>query len=334
MRFGRDAFKYANVGSPDMRTGDRVRLLRKLADRLSASDYPWEDMELVLRQFGFRVSDPEQWQGSGRGYVLEALQTGQDDALVELDEYLFGGASREVLDPADLPWESGLFRLFISHTSANAELAGKLREYFAPWRVDAFVAHSTIEPTREWERVIEAALSSCHALTALVTEDFVSSRWCDQEVGYCLARRIPIVPVRLGDDPHGFIGKFQAARIGQGTAPWIADGIFRALARHAALRESMAQPVVHRFGSTKSFDGTRANFQLLQDVPSELWTRELVEVTERAIKENSQLQNANLLGPVYKSVPEATTELLAPIRERLGMDVPVDAGVTDDDIPF
>ena len=74
--------------------------------------------------------------------------------------------------------------------------------------------------------------------------------------------------------------------------------------------------------------------RLLQEIPSELWTRELVAVAERAIEENGQLQNANLLGRVYKSVPEATAELLAPARERLEMDVPVDAGVTDDDIPF
>lgn len=96
----------------------------------------------------------------------------------------------------------------------------------------------------------------------------------------------------------------------------------------------MVQPVVHRFASTKSFDGARANFPLLQEVPSEMWTRERVEVTERAIEENSQLRDANLLEPGYKSVPDATMELLAPARQRLGMDLPVDPGVIDDDIPF
>jgi hypothetical protein len=320
-----------------MRRGDRVELLRKLANRLSADDYPWEDMELVLGQFGFSTPYAEDWERGARSFVLSSLQTGEDDALVELDEYLFGGASREVLDPANLPWDSGAFRLFISHTSANATLAGQLRDYFAPWRCDAFVAHTTIEPTREWERVIEAGLSSCHALTALVTEDFVSSRWCDQEVGYCLARRVPIVPVRLGADPHGFIAKFQAARTGRGTAAAIADGIFRALARHAALRDLMVQPVVHRFATTRSFEGARANFPLLQELPAELWTRELVDITERAIEENSQLKNAQLVTPVSRSVPDATAELLAPARKRLGMDVPavpIDTVVADDDIPF
>jgi TIR domain len=318
-----------------MRRGDRIELLKKLADRLSADDYSWDDRRLVLYQFGFSVTSPDDWEGTARAYAIWHLEDVNDETLVELDEYLFGGSSRDVLDPAILPWESGTFRLFISHTSANAELAGKLRGYFAPWRVDAFVAHSTIEPTREWERVIEAALSSCHALTALVSDDFVASRWCDQEVGYCLARRAPIVPVRLGVDPHGFIAKFQAARVEHPhTAPWIADGIFRALARHAALRELMVAPVVHRFAATTNFDGARANFPLLDEIPSELWTRDLVELTERAIEDNSQLRNANLLRPVSEPVPEATRELLAPIRERLGMNLGVETVVVDDDIPF
>lgn len=80
---------------------------------------------------------------------------GPDESLVELDEYLFGGSSRDVLDPANLPWETGAFRVCISHTSANAALAGEIRACFTPWRIDAFVAHTTIEPTREWEQVIK-----------------------------------------------------------------------------------------------------------------------------------------------------------------------------------
>jgi hypothetical protein len=170
-----------------MRRGDRIELLKKLADRLAADDYSWEDRRLVLYQFGFRFSDPHEWEGTARAYLIWHLEDANDETLVELDEYLFSGPSRETLDAANLPWESGAFRLFISHTSPNAALAGELRGYFAPWRIDAFVAHVDVEPVREWEHVIEAALSSCHALAALATDDFVRSKWCDQEVGYCLA---------------------------------------------------------------------------------------------------------------------------------------------------
>jgi hypothetical protein len=96
----------------------------------------------------------------------------------------------------------------------------------------------------------------------------------------------------------------------------------------------MVAPVVHRFAATTSFDGARANFVLLQEVSPELWTRDLVELAERAIEDNGQLAGANLVTPVPKPIPEATRELLRPIRERLSMDVQVETSVSDDDIPF
>jgi hypothetical protein len=95
----------------------------------------------------------------------------------------------------------------------------------------------------------------------------------------------------------------------------------------------MVAPVVHRFATTRSYEGARANFPLLQELSAEGWTRELVDIAERATEVNSQLKNANLLHPT-RPVPDATAELLAPIRERLGMDVPIDTGIADDDIPF
>lgn len=315
-----------------MRPGARITLLRRLADRLADDDYQWDDRDLVLGQFGFTTDDGRSGEGP-RGYALRHLQNGSDDSLVELDEYLFGGSSRDSLEAADLPWETGTFRLFISHTSAHAGLAGALRTIFSAWRIDAFVAHTTIEPTREWQREIETALASCHAFTALLTSDFAESKWCDQEVGFCLARRVPIVPVRLEVDPHGFIGRYQAARAAPpGTAPWVADAIFRALFRHAAIKDAMAAPVVYRYVASRTVEGARSNFALLREVSEASWTRELVELVERAAGENPQIQNATVLEPELKAMPEATRELLASVRERLGVGAPVIAA--DDDIPF
>ncbi len=328
--------RYAGGVNP----GDRVELLKKLAERLAERDYSWDDRMLILRQFGFPTRDPDRWEGTDRAFVLWCIEDGGDEALVSLDEYLFGGSSRDVLDPSDLPWEAGTFKLFISHTSANAEFVGRIRTLYARWRIDAFVAHTTIEPTREWEQVIEAALNSCDALAALVTEDLIRSSWCDQEIGFCYARRVPIVPVRFGADPHGFIGKYQAARPRGQDWSYVADAIFRALLRHATIRNAMAAPVVHRYAGTGSFNAARSNFELLREVPAEAWTRELLEVAERASRDNPQIASANLVtddGP--RPVPEAFAELVASARERLGMnareaddDVPIDTG--DDDIPF
>ena len=56
---------------------------------------------------------------------------------------------------------------------------------------------------------IDLALRSMHALSALLTPDFHLSDWTDQEVGFALGRGVLVVPVRLGLDPYGFIGKVQ-----------------------------------------------------------------------------------------------------------------------------
>ena len=274
-------------------------MLRKLADRLGEDDYPWEDMQLILRQFDFRTSDVNDWQDSKRSYVLWHIEDGSDERLIELDEYLFGNSSPSAVDLVDLPWEPGTFRLFISHSSKQAGLANKMRELFLRWRIDAFVAHTTVEPTREWERVIEAALSTCHASAALITTDFQTSKWCDQEIGYCLARRIPIVPVKLaGVDPHGFIAKYQAVTTPHDAPPiGVANAVFAALCRNVAVRTMMAVPVVSRFTSSASFDSARSNFKLIADMYADVWTRELVDLVERSCAGPAPSDSTNRYGP-------------------------------------
>lgn len=106
-----------------------------------------------------------------------------------------------------LGYARGTFRLFISHTHQHRERAARLRNHLRTWGVHCFVAHDDIKPTDEWEHEIQIALGTCHALCALMTSDFVESKWCDQEIGCAVARAILVVPLKLGADPHGFIGK-------------------------------------------------------------------------------------------------------------------------------
>ncbi len=71
------------------------------------------------------------------------------------------------------------------------------------------MAHVDIEPTEEWQREIEHALFSMDALVALLTDDYHDSNWTDQEIGVAIGRSCPIIPIRLGLDPYGFIGRSQ-----------------------------------------------------------------------------------------------------------------------------
>jgi len=113
-------------------------------------------------------------------------------------------------------WTDGRFRLFLSHVSKHRVAVSRLKDALWLCGIDAFVAHEDIEPSLEWQREIELALRSMHALASLITPDFHDSKWTDQEVGWALGRDITVVPVRLGADPYGLVGKFQGVT---GTLP-------------------------------------------------------------------------------------------------------------------
>jgi hypothetical protein len=165
-----------------MDRGERIKQIKKLGSRLE--DESWVDAKLTLRTFEFEVAgfDPEyeDWYS----YLVEQLEKGSDAQLAELHRHLFPDEAEPApVDDAAGPWAAGTFHLFVSHTTGYRASAGRLSTTLRPWGVHAFVAHDAIEPTREWEEVIELALGTCHAMCVMVTPDLARSLWCDQETG-------------------------------------------------------------------------------------------------------------------------------------------------------
>jgi hypothetical protein len=126
-------------------------------------------------------------------------------------------------------WGDGGFRLFLSHKWEVRKETAQLKEKLSLFGISAFVAHEDIRPTRKWQDEIENALHSMDAFAALMTQDFHDSDWTDQEVGFALARGVPVIAVQLGRVPYGFLGKFQALRAGWDDA---AEGIVKLLMKH------------------------------------------------------------------------------------------------------
>ena len=93
----------------------------------------------------------------------------------------------------------------------------------------------------------------------------------------------------------------------------------------------MAPATVRRYEKSGSFDGTRSIFPLLEAIPAQAWTPTMIEQTQRAAVENSQVQHAVLI-PSGQPVPEAVSELL---REVMGEpEPPATPPSAADDIPF
>lgn len=148
----------------------------------------------------------------------------RDDADWRQESGLLLSGRRDVSsDTVKRIWGGGSFRIFLSHKTSVKKETSDLKAQLLLFGMTAFVAHEDIRPTKEWQGEIENALASMDAFVALMTEDFHASDWTDQEVGYALAKGVPLLAVRLGADPYGFIGKFQAVSTDwQGAAASIA----------------------------------------------------------------------------------------------------------------
>jgi hypothetical protein len=312
-----------------MKPAERIPLFKKLAAALSDEEMPAAEMDLVLRQHGF--SDEDVWGYDSRGIYLgpnryeRALHhlenSGDDEKLLELERYLdpADGGSTVPASVGPGPWKKDdHFRLFISHTHPNARFASEMKTHLGRYRIESFVAHNDIEPSEKWIRVIESALLTCHAAGALLTPDFRKSQWCDQEVGFCLARSLLVVPLIRDADPHGFLSEVQGVKLTGADSKAAAARIFSVLARQPKTADRMAPSVVRLYASAKNADGARAAFTLLGHIPKDAWTPDLVREAVRAGRENSEVGSANLRSGT--AVPEATKKLLLPIEKRLGID--------------
>ena len=132
-------------------------------------------------------------------------------------------------------WTPERIRIFISHTSAYRSDVGALARELNRFAFSCFVAHDVIEPSRQWQEVIELALRSCDIMLAYVTPDFETSKWCDQEIGWALGRELVVLPLKVGADPYGFFGTYQALPVSRKTPRGIWRSRFQGRSRLQSL---------------------------------------------------------------------------------------------------
>jgi TIR domain len=285
-----------------MKPGDRIELIRDITDALTEAD-PW-DIDLILNQHGFRTAESSR-HPRDREYVIWAVETATDEELIELNSYLNPGSRPEVSRPQLAADDAKIWkprfhrgekfaRLFLSHTHAHQAEIGQLKIDLLKYGVAGFVAHQDILPTREWASVIESALKTCHALAAYLTPDFHESSWTDQEVGAAVARDVLILPIKVGRDPYGFISKYQAVQ-GKGVDPlYLAMELAGILRSHRLTKHIMANAAVDRFVHSEGWNEARENLKLIQQLPRDVWTPELVAAIRSASSDNDEVRTADL----------------------------------------
>lgn len=282
-----DAFIELTAQITMLTPSQRITLLKEISARLSMEKWPLVDVTLTQ----FKLPTSEVWQGEIDAYILHMLKAAPDPALVELAQhvgFLLEEAPKLGVDPPF--WRKRMFRLFITHLSSEKLFAAELQEALLRFGITSFVAHNDIEPTLEWQAQIETALSTADALVALLHPKFHASNWTDQEIGFAMGRSLPVFAVRLGQDPYGFIGRFQAFA-GQGKpALALARELFESYRKNKQSQRRMAEVLVCLFEESGTFADAKARVGYLEEL--EVWESGFVSRIEGASEANSQISGS------------------------------------------
>lgn len=202
-------------------------------------------------------------------------------------------SSRPQTDPDTLAiWRPRLLRLFITHRDEHKRQANSLAKALEDYGVSAFVAHDTIGAMEDWKKQILKGLETMEVMLAFLTDDLELSTFCNQEIGYALGRRVPIIPLKLQQaDPPGFISSDQALRGSIDQAADSAPEVYKLLVEKLGQRTRLHPVFIEAFAKSSSYAEAEVRFDRLAQHVTKLTEEEEKEVVE-AYNENSQLHDA------------------------------------------
>lgn len=222
-----------------MRAIERVRAIQAITEIMEQSMSNF-DIRIFFKEENVPLSDPESsdvFYNRKSGIIRNYLESCSSSKLIEIAEQLdleLTIADQRSTKLGDSSyWMANHLRLFISHVHTKQKPAAQLKNCLLKYGISSFVAHEDINVSAEWREEIIRALMSMDVLAALVSEDFNSSKWTDQEVGVAIARDTAIIPINIGCQPYGFLEQYQNFTAKNQIPATVAEEIFETLAKNS-----------------------------------------------------------------------------------------------------
>ena len=302
------------------------KYLRRLESEYSGTSFERIGQVIVGSEFRIEEETDYSWDGEERGHDViflvpdhlmvniplddqEKIETRVKEDLNKAssfarEEYIAnvyfdyldedGNAERLNLSQSDMAqdyeklWSAKEIRLFISHRDGDKQAVHEVASYLREYGINSFVAHETIEPDEDWQREIRRALQSMDAMLVFITEALFQSIWVNQEIGYALARSVPIISIKLGEqDPAGFINHRQAIRGSIDNPKYNASKIRETLRKRLLSSPRYREVALGRFMKANSFKTAENTFDDLASL-NDLSSEELSNLVD-AYNANNQL---------------------------------------------
>lgn len=106
------------------------------------------------------------------------------------------------------PKHGDKFSVFISYSDTERDLAEKFSDqlkYFFPWS-KIFLAHRDLQSGVNYEDNLRSAIKNSAIFVPLISKNFLTSAYANQEVGIAVSLDKKIFPIKIDEsDPPGFI---------------------------------------------------------------------------------------------------------------------------------
>jgi hypothetical protein len=314
-----------------MRAIERVRAIQAITQKMRKT-MSFDDVRIFFNEENIPQSNPDYFDENNydisdwiRNYLESCTPPKLIDIAEQLDLELTIVDQRSTKLGDSSYWMANHLRLFISHVHTKQQQAAQLKDCLLKYGISSFVAHDDIDVSAEWREEILRALMSMDVLAALVSEDFNSSKWTDQEVGVAIARDTAIIPINIGCPPYGFLEQYQSFTAKNQYPPTVAEAIFGTIAKNPKTKEPLIGCLKKLLLTSNDSKIAIERINILDRIPS-ISSNHWEEIRNKIASNNHLVDDALFLEKFNEYLKKYKLE---PIEAKVSI-----SWGSDDDIPF
>lgn len=282
---------------------ERVRLIFEISELLE--DEPsLERINIILNTYGLSTVKDSFESPS----ILEVLGSGSDENVEDLADHF--DLDYQVLPSStheQKPQSASPLLIFASHLYKHKSFIHEVKTELDRYGINLFVAHDSIPADSIWQEEIERSLDCADAGLAFLHDDFRESPWCNQEVGWLLGRRVPVMSLQFDNPPEGPLAKHQAPDARNKEIQDLVSDIIRRISAKKLLLPSLAESLIAGMSKSPGYSTTDLIWHHLKRITS-LDHRQCSALLD-ACKNNNQIYGAYSFQD-GKDYPEAILQFL------------------------
>ncbi|MCU4741498.1 toll/interleukin-1 receptor domain-containing protein [Halobacteria archaeon AArc-m2/3/4] len=164
-------------------------------------------------------------------------------------------------------------QIFVSHAPADLELVQELFSTVKNFPFGVHIALEEVESGRSRKR-LEGRLANSDLVVAVLTAESAKSQWINQEIGYALAKGIPVLPLyESGDLRGGFVTEIEGVTLDRENLSFTVFNLLCRLRAELAPLGALSVPNWYiRFPCTLADCGHPVTLEL-EEGQTKLWKR-------------------------------------------------------------